>query len=213
MTLQETAALIVSIGKMWPSWLDKRDVDGTVKLWQKVFADDDARVIGQALGVFFASDTKGFAPVPGQLKEIALKIQGGDDQLSEQEAWALVSKAASNAAYHADEEFRKLPPVCRQIVGSPTMLREYSQMDADELHTVVASNFMRSYRVRAEQEREYAKLPSSLRTLMPAIKQIGALPGERVTALPEPTDAIEMPDSVRQAIMAAYPEKYMGVTA
>ena len=68
------------------------------------------------------------------------------------------------------------------------MLREWSQIDTDRFQTVIASNFMRSYRVRAQQEREYSKLPSSLRALMPAIGQtIGALPGETgPEALPEP---------------------------
>lgn len=198
MTLAETGKLIASIIEIWPSFQDRRDIEGTARLWQRVFADDDYQVVGQALGVFVATDTKGFPPVPGQLKEIlATMMSAGEETMTEQEAWALVAKACRNGYYHAQAEFDKLPALCQQIVGGPSMLREWSMMDTDELQSVVASNFQRSYRVRAEREREYGKLPGNLRALMPAINRIGALPEARKEALPEPSEAIPMPDFVR----------------
>ena len=207
MNLEETAKLIASIGKIWPSFAEHRDLDGTIALWQRVFADDDAALVGKALGAFFATDTRGFAPVPGQLKEILAQMRqaDGDGELSEQEAWRLVSKACSRSAYDSESEFAKLPPVCQQVVGDPGALKAWALMDADEVETVVASNFMRSYRARADQAREWSKLPASMRAFFPALRTIGALPEERQAALPPPVevDSIPVPEDARAEILRA----------
>lgn len=207
MTLEETAKIIASIGKMYPSWVQGRDIDGTIRLWQKVFADDDAQAVGQALGIHFSTDTKGFAPVPGQLKEILAQMRQEDGELTEHEAWRLVSKACSRAIYNAREEFEKLPPVCQQVVHDPETLNAWAMMDSDQVETVIASNFMRSYRVRAEQAREWNKLPSSMRGLLPVFNAIGALPSEKPEALPAEIEAVEIPDEAKALIMGLFPER------
>ena len=78
----------------------------------------------------------------------------------------LVEKACRNSNYGAREEFDKLPPEIQRFVGSPNQLREWGMMNSDELKTVVASNFMRSYRVRAKNDRDYFALPESVRLML-----------------------------------------------
>lgn len=181
MTLSETGKLIAMICEIYPTWANGRNIEATVRLWQKLMADDDPEIMTNALMYFLSTDTKGFPPVPGQLKEAASKLIGGGPRgLTEGEAWAMVSKAIANGYYGAKTEFDKLPPEVQDIVGSPSMLRTWSQMDADQVQTVVASNFQRSYRVRSEQSREMARLPGSVRGLLQGIDKIGALPGVTV---------------------------------
>ena len=87
-------------------------------------------------------------------------------EMTESEVWTLVSNALRNGIYGAQEEFDRLPPVVRRLVGSPGQLREWAMMDADTVQSVVASNFQRAYRVRSRQHAEYAALPSDIRQMI-----------------------------------------------
>ena len=94
------------------------------------------------------------------------------------EAWQIVRKAISY--YNAEENFINLPPEIQKVVGSPNMLREWAQMDADTVNSVIQSNFMRSFRAKVAQEKEQSMLPESTKRL---IHQITS--GMDVNALPE----------------------------
>ena len=52
-------------------------------------------------------------------------------------------------------------------------------MDSETLNSVVASNFQRSYKVRAKNERDFLALPSSVKTFMASIAE-----GMRMPELP-----------------------------
>ncbi len=75
------------------------------------------------------------------------------DELSEAEAWALVSKAASGSIHGYKADFERLPPTVQKAVGSPEMLHAWGMMNADAFESVVASNFQRSYRTIVMRER------------------------------------------------------------
>jgi predicted small lipoprotein YifL len=113
------------------------------------------------------------------------------EEMTEQEAWALVSKAIRNSAYNSAEEFAKLPPVVQRLVGSPSQLREWGQMDSDTVNSVVASNFQRSYRARAKNERDYLALPSSVKSYMAALADGMKMP-ELPDAVMDPQQKHEM---------------------
>jgi hypothetical protein len=100
--------------------------------------------------------------------------------MTELEAWELVSKATRNSTYNSAQEFAKLPPVVQRLVGSHMQLKEWAAMDAETLQSVVASNFQRSYKVRAKNEREYLALPENVKTYMASIAE-----GMKMPALPE----------------------------
>lgn len=88
--------------------------------------------------------------------------------MTELEAWGLVATALRNSAYGSVGEFAKLPPAVKRVVRNPEQLREWALMDADEVQTVIASNFQRSYRTAAKQERDLQALPSSIRQFLAA---------------------------------------------
>jgi hypothetical protein len=108
------------------------------------------------------ADKKGFPPVIGQVKEYIRKLTA-PEEMTEQEAWALVAKAIRNGTWGAKEEFEALPPQIQRIVGSPTQLSDWAKMDSDSVHSVVASNFQRSFRAKAKADKEYAALPSEVK--------------------------------------------------
>lgn len=143
--------------------IDRKEAEDTVNLWQDMFCQDDPALVSAAVKSVIESDEKGFPPTIGQVKA-KMRLLAGTSPLSEADAWQLVAKAISNGLYGAQEEFDKLPATVRRIVGSPNMLREWARMDTDTVHSVVASNFQRSFRAISAREQEIGKLPPEIRT-------------------------------------------------
>jgi hypothetical protein len=185
MTRQETATIMDILAAAYPRFYTGPDAPNpvqTLSLWATMFADDPVEVVAMAVKAFIASDKKGFPPHIGAIKDAIVKLNT-PDAMTEQEAWELVRRATSNSNYGAKDEFEKLPPVVRRLVGSPNQLREWAMMDSDTLNSVVASNFQRSYKARAASEREYMALPSDVRNAMDRLSGSMRMPelGEGVT--------------------------------
>jgi hypothetical protein len=140
----------------------RQEAEAIVNLWAEMFREDDYQLVAAAVKSLIVADSKGFPPVIGQVKEYIRKLTA-PQEMTEQEAWALVSKAIRNGTWGAKEEFAALPPQIQRIVGSPTQLSDWAKMDSDSVHSVVASNFQRSYRAKAKADKEFAALPSEVR--------------------------------------------------
>lgn len=203
MNRNETLKILAILSSVYPSFMKERDPAVLAEVWGALFAEDDAREVRKAVLAFIGTDTKGYPPAPGAVKEQLSRMKGSGYP-SETEAWALVRRAASRGIYNSEEGFRSLPPYIREIVGSPHTLREWAMLPENEVDTVVASNFMRSYRARIEARRKADMLPSGLAALVPG--GAAALPqNEKNRPLPEPeTEAAEMPESFRQAAQALF---------
>lgn len=156
-----------------------KEAGSIVALWEEMFREDDAQVVALAVKAHIANDKKGFPPNIGAIKEAIVKLTT-PEEMTEQEAWAMVAKACRNGYYGAQKEFDALPPVVKRLVGSPNQLKEWATMDSHELQTVVASNFQRSYRARAAHEREYLALPGDVRRAVDSLAagfKLPELPG------------------------------------
>ena len=97
-------------------------------------------------------------------------------ELSEGEAWALIAKALRNSSYNSEKEFAALPENLQRLVGHPSQLREWASMDTGTVQSVVQSNFMRSYRARAESERKLLAMPAEVRQKLTGAAQVKQLP-------------------------------------
>lgn len=160
MTIQETAKVMDIIKGAYPNWTATKE---TVIVWAQMFVDDPVDIILAAVKSYIATDTKGFAPVVGQIKKIIVDFKQPD--MSEQEAWSLIRKAISNGIYGSYEEFNNLPPILQKVVGSPEQLESWATL-TEGLDTVVASNVMRSYRSACERERFETALPSDVKLML-----------------------------------------------
>lgn len=160
MTVQETAKVMDIIKGAYPNWSATKE---TVLVWAQMFVDDSVDTILAAVKSYIATDTKGFAPVVGQIKKIIVDFN--QPSMSEQEAWSLISKAIKNGIYGCYEEYEKLPPILQRVVGSPEQLSDWAMM-TDGMNTVVASNVMRSYRQLVERERFERALPSDVKLML-----------------------------------------------
>ena len=171
MNLKETTVIMAILKEAYPYYYKdktKEELITSINLWQEMFTDDDVNLVKAAIKVHISTDTKGFPPVIGQIKNSIHKITQ-QEEMTEQQAWSLISKAICNSAYNATTEYDKLPKLLQIVAGSPAMLREWSQMDSETVQSVVASNFMRSYKVKASNEKEYQALPNDIKQLMSSL--------------------------------------------
>lgn len=182
MNLVETAKLMAVLETAYPMFYAKKtqqEREDAIRLWAEMFADEPGEVVAMAVKALIKSRVSTFPPGIGEITEKIQQIMQ-PEQMTELEAWGLVLKAIGNSNYNSGEEFNKLPPVIQRLVGAPSQLREWAAMDSETLNSVVASNFQRSYKVRAKNERDYLALPSNVKTFMANIAE-----GMKMPALPE----------------------------
>jgi hypothetical protein len=182
MTKKEMAEILAIMQANYPDdfrGMSDAAMHGKINLWFMQFRDDEYKEVLAAVMAHIATDTNRFMPPVGVIKAKLVEIRQ-PEEMTEMEAWDLVSKATRNSSYNSAEEFAKLPPVVQRLVGSPMQLKEWAAMDTETLQSVVASNFQRSYKVRAKSERDYLALPASVKTYM-----AGLADGMRMPALPD----------------------------
>lgn len=167
MNTTETTQLFAVIEAVYPDFASKLNIEeykGLIALWTELF-DEPFEVVSNAVRAFIATDEKGFAPKPGQIKALIRRLYS-EEEMTEAEAVNLIMKATRNSIYNAGEEFKKLPPNLQRLVGSPTQLREWAVSDSISVNSVIASNLQRSYRVMAERQSELNALPESIKQHM-----------------------------------------------
>lgn len=185
MTRDDTLDLLSVLKAAYPNFykdMTRRDADNVIDLWHEMFKDEPAELVALAVKRHIATDKKGFPPHIGSIKDAIVKIMQ-PEEMTEAEAWNMVRNAIRSYSWDAKEQFDKLPPVLQRLVGSPNQLMEWGQMDSDTVSSVVASNFQRSYKARAANEREYLALPAEVKQ---AMAQISA--GMKMPELPSEAD-------------------------
>ena len=127
MNLKETAQVLAVLHAVYPQSITQTDdaMRAKMNVWQELFADEPASLVMAAAKAFMANDTRGFMPIPGQIKE-QIHILRNQAVITEQEAWDVVMGALRNSTYNSQAEFAKLPEEIRHAVGSHNMLRSWA---------------------------------------------------------------------------------------
>ena len=168
MTREDTIKILSVLRGAYPAFyrdITKQEAESTIALWESMFDEEPYELVGAAVKAFISGDGKGFPPSIGQIKE-RIRLITQPEEMTEQEAWSLVSKALRNSTYGSEEEFAKLPPEVQAVVHDPGQLRQWAIGPADDVETVIASNFMRSFRAKQKASKEYLALPTSVKQLM-----------------------------------------------
>ena len=134
--------------------MSKEAANVKVNLWADMFSEEPFEAVAAAAKAYIATDTGGFMPTIGKLKDMLHRMQS-PQQMTQMEAWGLVAGALRNSVYGADDEFRKLPPAVQRAL-----------MDAETVQSVVASNFQRSFQVCQKREDDYQKLPGAVKSFI-----------------------------------------------
>ena len=168
MTREDTIKILSVLRGAYPAFyrdITKQEAESTIALWESMFDEEPYELVAAAVKAFISGDGKGFPPAIGQIKE-RIRLITQPEEMTEQEAWSLVSKALRNSTYGSEEEFKKLPPEVQAVVHDPGQLKQWGMSPADEVETVIASNFMRSFRAKQKVNKEYMALPTEVKRLM-----------------------------------------------
>lgn len=167
MTAQEASDFLSKLALAYPAQyarLGAAELKGQIELWSGTMEDYSLEQAVVGLRVFLRGDTKGFAPVPGQVIDCIERVQRpAEDGYTNTECIALIRRAIGDALYHAEEAFERLPELCKRAVGTPRNLTEWAQLDSREVETVVSSQIIRALEATRVRMREDAKLPPSVR--------------------------------------------------
>ena len=177
MTRQETGIIMDILATAYPRFYagpDAPDPEKAVELWAEMFAEDDVAIVAAAVKALIATDDKGFPPHIGAVKAKVRQITQPSG-MTPQEAWNLVAKAIRNSAYESREEYDKLPKEIQRLVGSPNQLRDWATMDSDTVHSVVASNFQRSFAARQKADNDFKALPRDVQAMIGTVAERMAL--------------------------------------
>lgn len=163
MSKEETIQLLMCVQAAFPNFkIPNKEV--TVNMWHMMLGEYPYQQCMVALQTYIATDSSGFAPSIGQIID-KMRIAVESVEMSDVEAWSLVSKAIRNSAYNADKEFEALPDRCKKVLGGPSQLRIWA-MSEDYNESVISSQFMRSYREIGKREQEIARLPENVKNLL-----------------------------------------------
>jgi len=168
-TRQEALAIMAMLKTAYPNFykdLSKEDINATVNLWATMFSEESIQVVTEAIKALIC--TLKYPPTIADVKEKIAMIKQ-PLMMTEMEAWQRVKAAISY--YNASENFEELPPILQKVVGSPNTLREWALMDGEVVNSVIQSNFMRSYKAKVAQQKEYAMIPSSTKQLIAGLSQ------------------------------------------
>lgn len=181
-------------------------------VWYNMLKDLDYKTTSRAVQIHM--QTSEDIPKPASIRKHVVEFMK-DDGLGEEAAWQLVWNAICNSGYHADEEFEKLPPLIKKVVGSPGWLRQRALSEVkDDTISVWQSNFRRAYMAEKKVEQEKNKLSPDVLRFIQAIKEnqrISASKEEGKIEHKENKEELEepkntMPQSVKERLEKLFQE-------
>lgn len=162
MTREETKKILMNIECSYPNWKPQGDLGFMVDIWCDDLSDYSYQEVYMALKGFKSTDRSGFAPNVGQLIDAIHSMREISQKTSEIEVWVKIMKAVRNSNYNSEAEFEKLPELAKEVIGTPEALKSMA-MNPNFNEGVEKSLFMRSYRDKVEQHREYNRLPNQIK--------------------------------------------------
>ena len=171
MTREETKELLMMIKAIYPNFSIKpEEMTATINAWHLMLSEYPIEGINGALQIYVKTNNSGFAPSVSQIigcmhKPVEM------DRLTEGEAWFLVKKAIADSGYNAKERFDELPTDVKRAVGGVEMLRTWGMMDSEEVNSVVASNFQRTYKAVLAQKDYAERVPTAISDLVKGLAE------------------------------------------
>lgn len=168
MIIKEMGVVMMIIQNAYPRWAQSLSVEQhkqMILVWHEMFEELDFGMVKAAVKAHCAYEK--FPPSIAEILERVNYIKsGGESEMTGMEAWSIVRKALKNGLYHAKEEYDKLPRKVQSAIGNHNSLKAWAELELDELETVVQSQFIRSYSMKAEQIRKSESLPSDVKSLV-----------------------------------------------
>lgn len=143
---------ILGILKVLCDTYDFEITDMKIEVWYMALKEFPCKDVQNA--TFEYIRTGKYKPKPADIIELIVESKAPQmpEEMSAQEAWALVYKAICNSAYNSAQEFDKLPELVKKAVGSADNLRNHA-IDSDFNLGVAQSNFIKAYNTILERKK------------------------------------------------------------
>lgn len=166
MTKAEALKLIYILKLDYPvqfKGLSNTDYDILAAHWVEQFQGYAYQQVYHALNGAISAKTDGFPPSIGEIKAM-LRTMTEPERMTAQDAWSIVMKAVRRGAYHAAEDWDKMPPEVQRCI-TPERIRDMA-IDENFNESVEQSLFTRTWNTHAERRRVEAAVPPPVRQAM-----------------------------------------------
>lgn len=163
-TKKEIAQLFGAITNLYPNekQFTAAGVD-MVTAWRDLLQDIPLDIAAKAVAAHAA--TNNYPPTIAEIRRFCIQTDGAE---SAEQAWARVFTALKDGAYHSAERFAELPDVCKRLVGSANVLKEWAISEDQTSIQVARARFLSQYDIELRKERERKMIPPSVRQALDA---------------------------------------------
>ena len=177
MTKKEVAQLFGAIASLYPSEKAFKSAEiPMIEAWHELLQDIPLQTAAKAVAAHAA--TNNFPPTIAEIRRFCIQADGGE---SAEQAWARVLSALKDSAYHSAERFAELPEVCKRLVGSANVLKEWAISEDQTSVSVARSRFLAQYDIEKRKDQERKMIPPSVRQALDAALNVNLLPDETIS--------------------------------
>lgn len=172
MTKEQMITIMEYFQIAYKGFYEDKDIRSVLSVWYDIFGEEDEKIVKIAARNYVKKNV--FPPTIAGLQE---QIDMLKEQQTDVGMWSMLQKAVSNSLYHADEEFKKLPPECQSFVGSPSALKDLAQTDVGTMNTVVKGQFLKRVNDIKEHREVQNGLPVEVKKVIEENKMLDVLFG------------------------------------
>ena len=169
----DEATMIVAM--LETNWQPFKNTDAAVDLWASAFESEPYQMVRTAVMALIQTDPSDFRPTVAKVRRKMHDMVYGR-RMTETEAWLSVKNSLPEAQESpetlkgAKTAWAKLPEDVKKLV-TPRQLLEYNSIEAEQMDTVIQSNFMRSYRELRDCRYEKEAMSPALLSRITAIQK------------------------------------------
>lgn len=182
MNKEETQKILTILRVNYPnnfkSVANKNDMDLIVDTWNIQFKNYTLDEVFNAIMSIIATDTSGFAPSIGRIKD-ELNKKYKDSVMTDEEAWSIVLNSAKCNPTKARTNFETLPGNIKKAVKHPKFLESLGYADKKNQGTF-KKDFVKNYNDIIEND--YQEMNANSITRLEFCER-NAIPGETIKAL------------------------------
>mgnify|MGYP002513735074 CR=1 FL=1 len=161
MTKKEVAQMFGAIASLYPSEKAFKSAEiPMIEAWHELLQDISLQTAAKAVAAH--ASTNSFPPTIAEIRRFCFQSDGE----SAEEAWARVLHALKDSAYHSAERFAELPTVCKRLVGSASVLKEWAISEDQTSVSVARARFLAQYDIEKRKETERKMIPEAVRNLL-----------------------------------------------
>lgn len=187
MNKEETQKILTILRVNYPnnfkSVANKNDMDLIVDTWDIQFKNYTLDEVFNAIMSLIATDTSGFAPSIGRVKD-ELNKKYKDSVMTDEEAWSIVLNSAKCNPTKAKSNFEALPGNIKKAVKHPKFLESLGNANISSQGTF-KKDFVKNYNETIEND--YQEMNANSITRLEFCKR-NAIPKETIKALNGVTD-------------------------